>query len=187
MTNLQLMTRMYSITESLLLSLLLGEGHLAIAGFTEVLLHSFSLDFEGCAGLREEVQSTKLKICFQEHFTEASLIYFAGDLWGSGESKIPVFLRAPRNLSKAVVRRVVGWAAAAGVVERFKNEEYPESCPFLSLFATLRMVTRSMYGRRGFRPVSIHAREGECLESFCFNVDATAGEGRLASTTYSGT
>ena len=98
-----------------------------------------------------------------------------------------VFFHAPRSGSQTVERRGVGPATTPGVVDGFKNEEYLESGPFLSLSATPQSVTQSTFGRRGFRTVQVHTREGECLDSFCLNVDASARVSRLTSTTRSET
>ena len=105
---------------------------------------------------------------------------------GGGESRDAFFLCMAHNGSKAVMPRGVGPSTATRVVEGLKNEHCLECCPFLSLSDTPRSVTRPTSRRRSFRPFSVHAREGECLDSFSFNVDVTATESRLASTTCSG-
>ena len=54
----------------------------------------------------------------------------------AGKVEMPVFFHAPRSGSQTVVRRGVGQSTTPGVVDGFKNAEYLESCPFLSLSAT---------------------------------------------------
>ena len=156
------------------------------------MIHSFSLYFEGHAGrttvekrvnrsTSEEAQSSKSKILpFRNcHCSEFDLCRGGGR---GGERREASFLRVPRSGSKTVVRGGVGRATTSGVVWGVKNEEDFGSGPFLSLSAPPRPVSRPTFGRRGFTPLLVHAREGKSLDSFCFNVDATAGENRLAST-----